>query len=501
MERRKFLKIGSMATAYFLLPACSRVYDKKSYNVSVLSDRKTGHIVREAIDFPIIETLHKEVLIVGGGVAGMAAAYHLKDRKKVMLCEMASDLGGSSSSGKHNGLHFTQGAHYDLAYPENYGEEGISLLKDLGVIALNEQRRKWEFVDQQFVIPESLESQCKRGDEFSEDVLPAGDEKALFLNMLHEYKGKLIMPTRLISNDLKLLEKVLFSSFIEELKLSKDFLEAIDYMLIDDYGAGANRVSALAGLHYFICRPYYDEFVQLFSPPEGNSYFINKMAEKLDANSLKTHCLVTSIRAKGNQLDVNIVDVERRGIISITADKVIYAGQKHALKFIEPLSYDLFKHTKYAPWVVVNVILNEKLDEEVYWQNEKVEGKGAFMGFVNSLSQAKTAGEGQVLTTYHCFKEEERAELVKIEDQPTDFVNQTVNEISEYFGVDISEKVEKVIVKVMGHAMPIPEVGFLNDDINAKRPLENLVYAGVDSGRLPLFFEAVDSGVQAAKLV
>jgi hypothetical protein len=45
--------------------------------------------------------------------------------------------------------------------------------------------------------------------------------------------------------------------------------------------------------------------------------------------------------------------------------------------------------------------------------------------------------------------------------------------------------------------MPIPQPGYLTK----KRTLfkDNLAFADVDTGRLPLMFDALDSGIQAAK--
>jgi hypothetical protein len=53
----------------------------------------------------------------------------------------------------------------------------------------------------------------------------------------------------------------------------------------------------------------------------------------------------------------------------------------------------------------------------------------------------------------------------------------------------------------MGHAMPIPQPGYLFNDANKSRGNSNLAYAGVDNGRLPLLFEAIDSGTIAVKEV
>ena len=49
----------------------------------------------------------------------------------------------------------------------------------------------------------------------------------------------------------------------------------------------------------------------------------------------------------------------------------------------------------------------------------------------------------------------------------------------------------------MGHAMSIPKINNLFNDKNLHRSEPNMVYAGVDNSRLPLLFEALDSGIQA----
>jgi hypothetical protein len=53
----------------------------------------------------------------------------------------------------------------------------------------------------------------------------------------------------------------------------------------------------------------------------------------------------------------------------------------------------------------------------------------------------------------------------------------------------------------MGHAMPIPTKDYLFTDKNHQRPDNDFVFAGVDNARLPLLFEAVDSGIEAVKLL
>ena len=64
-----------------------------------------------------------------------------------------------------------------------------------------------------------------------------------------------------------------------------------------------------------------------------------------------------------------------------------------------------------------------------------------------------------------------------------------------------TNKILKAIVHPIGHGMPIPEPGYVGDNLNDRIPFPNFAVAGVDHGRLPLFFEALDSGIEAAKKV
>ena len=50
----------------------------------------------------------------------------------------------------------------------------------------------------------------------------------------------------------------------------------------------------------------------------------------------------------------------------------------------------------------------------------------------------------------------------------------------------------------MAHAMPMPKPNYLSFD-SVPSFGKNIIIAGADTGRLPLFFDACDSGLQAAQ--
>ncbi|MCE7992050.1 MAG: NAD(P)-binding protein [Roseivirga sp.] len=498
MKRRKFIQLSSLATLPLLLKSCDWIGAGSDFEVTVFTDIHTGHLLFESQHYPLEKTETTETLIVGGGIAGLSAASQLKG-KDFMLCELSDDLGGTSSWHEYNGVTFAQGAHYDLAYPANYGDEVLGLLESLDIVEYQKWKDAWSFKDSQYIVTHRRKSQCFDHGVLREEVLPNGTLREDFYKIMSTYEGFMTMPTRLIDSAYHDLNRVSFIDFLKgKLNLSPEFIRGLDYHMLDDWGGTASQVSALAGVHYFACRPYYSQVVDLFSPPQGNGYFIEKMAA-VHKEGLFTKHLVKSIVEKDDGFEVDVIDIERKAIKRINADKVIYAGQKHALKYILPDQYSLFEANQYAPWLVLNFIINDELPRPGYWQNEMLTEDQTFMGFVDSDMQQTTVAGKRVLTAYYCLPPESREDLRNVEANKQVIAEKTLEYLNQYFKRDIRSLVEHVYIKVMGHAMPIPGPGYLLNDKNAIRKHKNLTFAGVDNGRLPLLFEAVDSGLEAVK--
>ncbi|MFK7798938.1 MAG: NAD(P)-binding protein [Aureispira sp.] len=505
MNRRDFLRYSALTLSPVILKLAhdaSQPTIGSSFEVEVLSDAAVGHIIRESTTYPTIEGRETEGLIVGGGIAGLSAAYEWRNQDFV-LCELSERLGGSSSANTHRDQYFAQGAHYDLAYPAYYGKDLLKVLFDLDVVDFNPVLDTWQFVDRQYLIPADKESITFEAGNFREDVLPEGEVREQFRALLLPFVGKMPMPTTEIEAKFHVLNHQTFADYLKENGIEDaQFLKAVDYAMRDDWGADSRVVSALAGVHYYTCRPYFERNPELFSPPQGNAYFAQRFISRLPQERLLTQQLVRKIEKKATGFEVTIVDVKAKQQWILKTQKIVYAAHKHALKYIYPEGYPLFQDNRYSPWITINIVLNTPPPtQKVYWQNEYISDDSAFMGFVDSAAQFQPQTTRRTFTAYYCLTPKDRSRLLHLSQETPQWVDKTIAYIEEVLGTPIRAQIEKVYIKAMGHAMPIPQPHFLLQQPNANAAQTGIAYAGVDAGRLPLFFEAADSGLQAARAV
>lgn len=497
------MKIYELIIGYglvFFFVACSSKKSSFDFPIEVSSSHNIGHLVINGKSWPQNpDTTRVKTLIVGGGIAGLSAAYHLADSNYI-ICELADNFGGTSSSLSFNGQPFCQGAHYDVGYPDYYGSEVLKMLTELLIIEYDSTRHLWDFQDKQYFIKKDQESQSFKNGHLLEDILEPSIDADRFLDIITAFEDKMPLPTRLIKKEFHYLDTLSFKAFLlAKHPFQEEFLQCISYQLRDDYGAGAEEISALAGIHYYKCRPYYSTQLDYFSPPEGNAYFVDRIMKALPKENLISSRLVTNITPSNEKWITQTLDINNKTQEIIVADNIIYTGKKHALKYVCPEAAPKKPKTHYAPWVVVNFVVDGSLPGKGFWQNE-FPLENSFLGFVDSRSQYGSSNK-TILTAYFCFPENARKSLLNIDKNKSAYVDNALTHINAYFDTEISPQIDHAFIKVMGHAMPIAKPGYLFQDFNESRPFNNFVYAGVDNGRLPVLFEAVDSGIQAAELI
>lgn len=495
ITRRYFMQLSALSAAGLVIGCGRSKKPRYHFPVSIHSDYNAGHMLMKTATWPVSSEISTDVAIVGGGISGLSAAASLEGKKEYLLFELSDTLGGTSSAGRYAGISFSQGAHYDLAYPQHYGQQTLHLLNKLRVIEFNNKNKLWEFTDKKYLIEKNWQEQCRVGNELHDGVLPNTSETEKFASLLKPFEGRMTMPLRLLDKELLPLDSITFRQYLNKhINLTSALIQAIDYQMHDDYGGGIDKVSALAGIHYYTCRPYSTKNIELFSPPQGNYYFIQKLYNQLNNKRLLLNHLLSGAEEKNGEVNLEVIDVANHRKKRVKAKQLIYAGKKHALKYIQPELYSPFSRIQYAPWVCINFILQNRFDHQGLWQNEWMGKRNHFMGFVDSDAQFINTTDYRVFTAYFCLPATARSMLHNNEKLEA-LAYETIELINEYYNTDLTPLVEKAFVHAMGHAMPVPAIGYLATKVTDTPTVK---FAGVDNYRLPLLFEAIDSGITAA---
>lgn len=498
MDRKTFIRIAGLGSVPLLFNGCLADLTKSNYSIKIDSNRSSGHMSREKLaTYPKSKETY-DTIIIGAGVSGIAA-YSKLNKENTALFDLNGYVGGTAGGGNFNSARFARGAHYDIIYPSNYGKSTLDFLVASNIIVFDEFNQEYHYKDSEFLINPENESTCLRFGVRVDDPITGMSELPMFERLLRPFKNEMVMPTTNIDVRFDYLNEITFRSWLEkQSQFSAEFYKALDYQMRDDWGAPCSEISALSGIHYYMCRDYNKE-LELISPPEGNQYFVQKMLANTNYSNIQLNHLCHSIQKEGAYFKAQIVDLLNKRIKEVTCNKVIYAGNKHALKYICPQADRQEMIPDYSAWVSINIVVEKLKDRNGFWQNDMITEDETFLGFSDSRAQFDFVDEFDVFTAYYCFDSKDRSLLEDIEENPKKCIEKTLDYVEKSLGHQIRSKIKMVNVNLLGHAMPVPKPGYLKQDWNTGRPLENFTYAGCDTGKLPLFFEAVTSGLEAVE--
>ena len=395
-----------------------------------------GHRLRDEApriaDQAGVEVRHCEVLVIGAGIAGLAAAraLRLSGITDVRVIEMAAAAGGNSRASRIGGLPCPTGAHY-LPLPGPQSPEIAAFLTEIGV------RDASGRYDERMQIHAPQERLFIHG-VWQDGLLPtvAQDARTFaqyrrFARVIDGWRssGGFAMPAARARSDqgsaFDALRAQTFSRWLDDQGFDASGLRwYLDYCCRDEYGAGAAVVSAWAGLHYFASRHGFvlppvlagaevqsDDRDTMLTWPEGNGWLVERLASPLGGRLLTGRMarrVVKHTDAAHWIVDLVATDNGRR-LERWQAGCVIWA----APLFLAPRVIDapgpraaelaaVLRTLSHAPWIVANVLVDARWQPrggELAWDN--VIHDSTSLGYVDARHQRLDRLGGDALLTWY----------------------------------------------------------------------------------------------------
>ncbi len=490
LDRREFL-----AAAPALI-GLGRKTDRPITGGFVNDSFPMGHRLRDRAPFRSpSRQIRIPLVIVGGGMAGLNAAWYLDKRgfTDFVLLEMEPQAGGNSRWGQNNISKFPWAAHY-VPVPAKGESLARELFEELGVL----RDGKWDELALCFDPQERLfiYGRWQEGIE-PENATPREVEQyKRFAERMCEFRatGRFTVPMERGAEPSPLDRMSMADWMAREGFDAATLRWYIDYACRDDYGALARDTSAWAGVQYFASRD--PEEKGPLTWPEGNGWIAGKLIAKLE-RYVKAGSLVYRIACDRSQTRVFTENAE------YITDAVIFA----APTFLAPYLIEGAPRAEgfqYSPWLTANLTIDRMPDQkgaEPAWDN--VIYDSPTLGYVNATHMSlATHVERTVWTFYWSLAEHTPAEsraLLLAKDWNY-WKEAILNDLARAHS-DIRQCVSHLDIMRIGHAMARPSPGFVFSDARERwlKPLGNIFFANSDLSGFSIFEEAQYRGVAAAR--
>nr|WP_240485276.1 NAD(P)-binding protein [Acidovorax temperans] len=490
LQRRHFL--GSAAAA--LLAGCQPPPPALEFAFAGI-DLERGHALRDLLaqgPLPAPTLVRRaQVIIAGGGVAGLAAARSLRlaGVHDFALLELEDTPGGNSRAGAVNGVACPLGAHY-LPVPGDHAPEVQDLLEELGL----RQRvaGRWQYDERHLCHSPQERLYFER--EWQEGLLPVQGVGEATLEQYRRFSQAVAAASRaarftmpqFAALDAKTglapahqaLDAMTFEAWLQRQGLDDAHLRwYLDYCCRDDYGAGMARVSAWAGLHYFASRHGFhapgeavaEDREGVLTWPEGNGWLTQQLAAPLKAQGqLQTGTSVLRIAETRRGVEVDAFNHHSGNVERWQAPRCIVALPVFvAARVVQnPPAFlaQAAQRLQWAPWAVTNIHLNAPLADRPgaapAWDNVIYgDSNPGGLGYVDASHQKLDPRPGPTVLTYY-----------QALGDVADARQQLATQGAEHWGraalaalagphPDVVQRATRVQVTRYGHAMSIPVPG------------------------------------------
>ena len=490
MQRRHFL--GSAAAA--LLAGCQPPPPALEFAFAGI-DLERGHALRDLLaqgPLPAPTLVRRaQVIIAGGGVAGLAAARSLRlaGVHDFALLELEDTPGGNSRAGAVNGVACPLGAHY-LPVPGDHAPEVQDLLEELGL----RQRvaGRWQYDERHLCHSPQERLYFER--EWQEGLLPVQGVGEATLEQYRRFSQAVAAASRAARFTMpqfaaldaktglapahKALDAMTFEAWLQQQGLDDAHLRwYLDYCCRDDYGAGMARVSAWAGLHYFASRHGFhapgeavaEDREGVLTWPEGNGWLTQQLAAPLKAQGqLQTGTSVLRIAETRRGVEVDAFNHHSGNVERWQAPRCVVALPVFvAARVVQnPPAFlaQAAQRLQWAPWAVTNIHLNAPLADRPgaapAWDNVIYgDSNPGGLGYVDASHQKLDPRPGPTVLTYYQALGDVAEARQQLATQGAEHWGRAALAALAGPHPDVLQHATRVQVTRYGHAMSIPVPG------------------------------------------
>lgn len=463
------------------------------------------------------------VAILGGGVAGLSAAWAL-DRgglRDFVVLELEDVAGGTARSGVDAVTRYPWGAHY-VPVPSDQNHALVALLDEVGAVTGRDAHGRPVYAED--VLCRDPQERVFFKGEWYEGLYPRAGASARDLEELRAFEAEMRrwsawrdsggrrafdLPRARGSDaeEVRALDRLSMAAYLDNHGWHSERLRwLVEYGCRDDFGATLAQTSAWAGVHYFAARLQDDGApADFLTWPEGNGRLVGHLARRA-ADRLQTAAIVTDVRPGPHGVDVVWHDARTGKTSGVRARHAVFALPRFlAAHVVAPYRSSPPAHlgeTVYGSWMVANLKLRDRPFSRGFplaWDN--VLYASPSLGYVVATHQTGRDYGPTVLTYYMPFLDDDPAAARRrlLATPWDDHVDAIFADLTRAHP-GLPDLVENVDIYLWGHAMVRPRPGFLWSEALARsaEPLGRLRFAHTDLSGMALFEEAQHWGVRAA---
>lgn len=422
---------------------------------------------------------HHDVVIVGGGVSGLAAAYYLRDRDFLLL-EKEPHWGGNAYLMDYQGSAYGTGSAFLVA-----GEEdAFALCKEIGLTPLPIADSDGSIIKGEWVsatwgdglnklpYPPAVRDSFKK---FKKDMLAIDLEK----------RGRELDNTPFSS---------VLKGYADEVKQWWDTFGPSNWGAVSDETSAALAIDNLQEIAAE--RP-----VECYTWPGGLGAITKKLSDTLQPKfSDRMQAGATIVSVVSGKSDVEVTYMQNAELKTVTGKTVIMATPKYITRrIVDGLSdaqSEAMRQIRYIPYCVVNLIFDKPVFNKGY--DTWCPGNTFTDFIVADWVVRKQPGYHQkfnILSFYTPMREDERAKILSDQGAKTLAVN-VLKDFQKLFPGSNVDPLEVHIYR-RGHPLYMSTPGLYTQiQPLARQPLDRIFFANTDSEGPE---STTNTGIAAAK--